>query len=425
MSTDDCQWYRNRRYLHFDHPIGVKAARELVTNPLRVQSHSFYPLITYELDSVKIFKDRASGLIDKKIKKRPIMYAAHADSHIYSYYADLLSKEYEAALLASGLSGNILAFRPLGKSNIDFAAQAFNDIRLMGNCAAVALDVTAFFDNLDHEILKDAWCGLIGEPRLPPDHYAVYKAITKFSKVSKLEVYDKLGISTHNPKNNRTRICEPAEFRNVVRAGGLISANTDSFAIPQGSPISALLSNIYMFAFDEWSADLAASLGGEYYRYCDDILFIVPVSEKDRVANKARKKIRRLELEINKEKVEIRTFKVIKGRQASDKPLQYLGFTYDGERILIRSAALARYSEKMKRGVKFAKATMRKRNRLRDARGEPTKPLYRKNLYRLYSHTGRRNFLRYGYRAAEKMNSPAIRKQLKPLWERLQEEIER
>ncbi|TOH44391.1 hypothetical protein CGI79_25115, partial [Vibrio parahaemolyticus] len=53
------------------------------------------------------------------------------------------------------------------------------------------------------------------------------------------------------------------------------------------------------------------------------------------------------------------------------KPLQYLGFLFDGHSIFLRSTALARYSEKMKGGVKLAKKTMEKENRIRKSKGEP------------------------------------------------------
>ncbi|TCO73711.1 antiviral reverse transcriptase Drt2 [Chromatocurvus halotolerans] len=425
MATDDFSWYRHRNYLHFDNPLGKKSAEALVKNPLRVKSHSFYPLISYEIESIKIAKDAASGSIEKKKKPRPIRYAAHADSHIYSFYSTILSQKYEDLLRDKALSEHVLAFRPLGKNNIDFAAEAFEDIRVMGTCAAVALDITGFFDNIDHAILKDAWCDLLGEARLPGDHFAIFKSLTAYSYVPKLALYRQLGISQHNPKNNRKRVCEPRIFREIVRGGNLITTNENAYGIPQGSPISALLSNIYMVEFDEEASKLARSINGKYYRYCDDILFIVPIDQKDRIANKAKTMIRGLKLEINKKKIAVRSFTQRGNIQRADYPLQYLGFTFDGERILIRSAALARYSDKMKRGVKFAKATMRKRNGLRVLRGEPVKPLYRKSLYRLYSHVGRRNFLSYGYRAARRMNSPAIKRQLKPLWRRLEEEIER
>jgi len=181
---------------------------------------------------------------------------------------------------------------------------------------------------------------------------------------------------------------------------------------------------IYMTNFDVWANQEVKKVGGKYFRYCDDMLFIVPRSHKNRIAGLVRKRIKGLRIDINTEKTEIRDFRLIDGVITADKPLQYLGFTYDGQRILIRSAALARYSEKVKRGVKLAKATMRKRNKLKISRGEESKVLFRKKIYEQYSHLGKRNFIRYGLRSAKIMKSKDMRKQLKPLWDRLITEIE-
>lgn len=66
---------------------------------------------------------------------------------------------------------------------------------------------------------------------------------------------------------------------------------------------------------------------------------------------------------------------------------------------------------------------MRRKNKLRTGRGAPERKLYLKKLLTRYSHLGKRNFLRYGHNAADVMGSAAIRKQLRPLWSRLQDEL--
>lgn len=419
------KWYRPRHYLHFDPPIGFKRAQRIVTSPKKVARHSFYPLITYHVTSKKLKTDKSTGILEKKTKNRPIAYASHLDSHIYSYYASKISALYEKALIEKGIGDAVLAFRSLGKSNVEFAAIAFDEIRKRGNCSAVALDISGFFDNLDHELLKKAWASIINVTILPSDHYAVFKSLTKFSSVNKELLYDKLGISLNNPKKDgRKKLCDPEAFRREIRGNGLIDNNKNAYGIPQGSPISALLSNIYMIDFDVEARKETEKVGGIYFRYCDDMLFIVPTQYKNKVAGFARKKIKELRIDINPNKTELRDFWKVRGVVSCNKPLQYLGFTYDGQQILIRSTALARYSEKMKRGVRFAKATMRKRNRSRIQRGESPKQLYRQEIYKRYSHLGKRNFIRYGLRAADVMNSNAIKKQLKPLWARLINEIE-
>lgn len=421
--TQDSGWYKPRRYLHFDSPIGLKSATKIVQDSSKVSCHSFYPLIRYELESSKIKRDKTTGKLITKQKLRPIAFAAHLDSHIYSYYAGLLSSKYEDFLDKQMLSDSVLAFRKLEKSNIEFAKIAFDEITKIGNCSVIALDITGFFDNLNHKLLKSSWEKLLNLSRLPDDHYALFKSLTKFSTVQRDDVYTALDISLHNPrKDKRTRLCSAEEFRNRIRAANLIRTNQNPRGIPQGTPISALLSNIYLTEFDLEIKKEIDKEGGKYMRYCDDMLLIVPRHKKDYFETYVTKKITEYELSINSDKTEVRDFINSYGVLSSNKPLQYLGFTFDGKQVLLRSSALARYSEKAKRGVRFAKATMIKRNKIKRMRGQSARELYRRKIYENYSHLGSRNFIRYGFRAAEAFKSIAIRKQLKPLWGRLLEE---
>jgi hypothetical protein len=416
-------WYRSRGYLHFDCPISFETAKKIVTSPKNIASHSFYPLINYSVDSKKIKQDKKTGNIETKHKQRPIAYSAHVDSHIYAYYSNLLTGYYEDELVKRSISDSVLAFRSLGKSNIEFAHEAFTKIKEFGSCGVVALDLSKFFDKLDHNILKSQWMSLIGEDTLPADHYTVFKSITKFSQVEKSNLYDLLKISSNNPKNGRVRICEPSEFRKNVRKSGLIKTNRNTYGIPQGSPMSALLSNIYMLDFDERMHCHVNAFGGTYFRYCDDMLFIVPIEMRDKIAGTAREEIKALKVDINTSKTELRTFTLNNGVLKSDRALQYLGFLFDGQNVYLRSASLARYSERMRQGIRLAKATMRKRNKIKMNHGESQKPLFKNKIYRKYSHLGSRNFITYGFRAADIMNSETIKKQLKPLWNKLQSEM--
>ncbi len=417
-------WYRSRCYLHFDLPIGYKKAKAIVTNAERIRSHAFYPLIRYTITAGKVAKDPDTYKLIQKSKERPIAYAAHIDSHIYAYYSEKLTDAYEFELKDRGIESSVLAFRSLGKSNIEFAKDAFDNIRAYGECGVVGLDISGFFDNLDHSILKEKWAGILGGRFLPNDHFNIYKSLSQWSSVDKDELYQTLGISAHNPKNGRYRVCSPEQFRKDVRGGGLVSKNLKKKGIPQGSPISALLSNIYMIDFDCEVNEKITGIGGRYYRYCDDMLFIIPLECRDKIAGIIAKKIKNdLKVEINTTKTAICTYQNVNGKLLADKPLQYLGFLFDGEQITIRSAALARYSERMKRGVYLAKRTKKKRDQLKIASGRKPRELYKRKLYEKYSHFGQRNFVRYGLRAAKIMDSNAIRRQLKPLWGRLKEEI--
>lgn len=427
-------WYKKRNYLHFDEAINAKKASSIVTNKKIVASHAFFPFISYEFSLNKLDRDLATGCLYRKPKQREVAYSSHIDSHIYAYYSEKLSELYEEKLVKKGLDKSILAFRKLdGKSNIHFSNDAFNYIRSKGECTAVALDFSKFFDTLDHEILKQEWCNLLEEKLLPNDHYNVFKSLTKFTKVDRGLLFQEFSISPYTPKaNGRCRVCSSQDFRTIVRKKGFIQSNPNGKAgIPQGSPISALLSNIYMLSFDEKMKNYVDSINGIYFRYCDDMLFIVPSSERNNVEMYAIKEIESLVVKINNEKTEIRDFKYQNGKLCSFedgkiKPLQYLGFLFDGNSIYLRSAALARYSEKMKGGVKLAKSTMNRKNKIRAKNGELEQTiLYKRKLHRLYSYRGKRNFLSYGYRAATIMNSKSIKKQLKPLWARLKDEIDK
>ncbi|MFQ2076001.1 antiviral reverse transcriptase Drt2 [Aeromonas veronii] len=422
MMNSENQWFRSRGYLHFDSPVKLRKACQIVKSPLNVAQHAFFPLIKYNIQSLKISIDK-DGNVQKKIKTRPISYASHIDSHIYSYYAGLLSDLYEKALSESQLEESVLAFRSLGKSNIDFANIAFEKIKAHGDCTAIAMDISGFFDNLDHEILKSMWCKLLQEQSLPNDHFNIYRSLTKSSVVNRDLLYTALKISRNNPKAAGLRLCHIKTFREKVRGLGLIETNSTGRGIPQGTSISALLSNIYMLDFDKKIKDIVTSISGEYYRYCDDMLFIIDSDKTRELISLVTQSISELKIEINDKKTEIRTFHTCRGVQKCDKPLQYLGFIFDGERKLLRSAALARFSGRMKAGVRLAKKTHQKANLIEEENGVAKTPLFKKKIYERYSHLSKRNFITYGHKAANIMGSNAIKKQLKPLWGRLLKEM--
>ena len=425
VKPSDPAWFRPRGYLHFDIPITKEHAVKIATDPKQVVAHAFYPLISYTISVVKARRDASRRTITKTVKNREIRYASHVDAHIFSYYAHEIGAKYELALAHRGLGDCVLAFRKLDASNIEFAAKAFETVRRLGDCAALAFDVTGFFDHIDHALLKRVWAATLGSTTLPDDHYAVYRALTNYAHVDRDAVYGSLGISSHNPKHRRRRICLPDEFRLIVREGNLIQTNKGKFGIPQGTPISALLSNIYLLDFDAAMNVEVHNRGGEYFRYCDDILVVLPAGMDIGMEAFVKAQLDALKLEANPKKTETSQF-ICSGRiQQCDRALQYLGFIFDGQRVLIRSAALAKFSGRMNQGVRLAKATAKSKNIARLERGLPPKLLYKRKLYERYSHLGQRNFVRYGIRAANIMKSDAIRRQLRPLWARLKLAIER
>jgi hypothetical protein len=395
-------------YPHFDSIISAAEAEAYATNAKLVASHTFYPFIRYIQRWNRFAPEGATG----RSKERPIRYAARRDAYIFSYYRHLLSEPYEAALKKYNLDSSVLAYRRLrepnqktGKCNIHFARDAVLKIRELGNCCAIALDISGFFENLDHEQLKKLWCRMLGVPRLSNDHFKVFKAITQYSVVDKQLVYERLGhfgfkrISESGRtidgyltayKDMPKQLCTGREFREKIAGGGkektIIEKNFVPYGIPQGAPISDLLANLYLLDFDQDVSGWARSLGGAYYRYSDDILILVPGNETEGRAmmDRVRKHIKNFgtRLAIKEEKAAIVAYKAappyqtmhfISGKQARNG-LEYLGFRYDGRSVYLRNSTLSNLRRKV--------ALAARRSAIREVRRYPDKDAaYLKNNF--------------------------------------------
>lgn len=443
--------FKPRTYLHFDLPMSKERAEALASDTDSVAAHSFYPFLGYTITTVKITKDE-HGKIQKRNKERDIKIAAHQDAAIYAYYSHLLSARYEEQLVDLNLGECVRAFRSTtrGGTNIQFAGEVFDFTDSHRPCVALGFDIEGFFDNLNHEYLKEAWKRTLGVTRLPDDHFRVFKSLTDFCWVERAAVFKEFGISVNNPKalvpagdeeemaSRRKRICSPGEFRSRVRASGYLKKNLNpGKGIPQGSPISALLSNLYMLDFDRVLEEAVTAEGGLYRRYCDDIMIVVPPSAEVAIRRVVQTQIQALGLSINEGKTDRALFPSDRGH-AADKAIQYLGFTYNGAMKQLRLSSLNRYYGKMRHGVALAKQTQRKWNRLEAMSGSPLSALKRTKLHLQYSYLiGRRshrqkgdpkangNFLTYAYRAAKFLRAPEIKRQVRNHWNKLNEEIEK
>ncbi len=408
-----------RSYLHFDPPISMQCAENLATDIQKVATHSFYPFINYDDVTQKITKKKGGGIELKDPKIRPIAYASHGDSAIFAHYGTLIGVEYERELDCRGLLQSVTAFRSLDrKRNIHFANEVFECIRKFKACYAIASDVRDFFKQLDHTVLKQAWAKLFKVDRLPLDHFKVFQAVTRSCQVDRTQLFKVLGIDPRNPRaDGRRRLCSPIEFRTHVRAARLCVVNRSGKGIPQGSPISAVLANLYMLEVDTALHALVAEHGGMYRRYCDDLLMVLPTPEaRAEVFALLKKLLTDVGLEAHPDKTELIDFTGQSGRMVASRPLNYLGFTFDGQHKRIRPASIARYFKKMRSGVRRARAI-----RYRHCKKSGVwPPLRRRKLHLLYSYLGRHNFISYALDAARIMNDPGIKKQIKSHWKKLQ-----
>jgi hypothetical protein len=304
------------------------------------------------------------------------------------------------------------------KCNIHFANDAFHFVEDQGPCVAMAFDVKEFFESLDHKELKQRWKQLLGVNELPGDHYAVFKAITRYAWVERDAVFALFGITNEQKEQRKRTICTPKEFRERVRtdvpSNGLIKPKEGSAGIPQGSPISALLSNIYMISVDIQMARLVRMSLGRYYRYSDDILIICPAGKEGELETALRELLEGVGLRLHdgqgKRTVSIFS-RTAEGHLGCDRPLQYLGFTFDGCHVRVRSQTIARYLRRMRKAVRreihLAKQC--------DKTSSETK-IRRKRLYRIYSHLGTRNFIRYAKKARRVFDKNKISDQIKHYW---------
>lgn len=427
--NNEPSWYARKAYIHFDLPLSDRDAADYVSDPERVARHAFYPLLRYEIRTPRIKKSPPGSAkpFTKEPKVRRIAYPAHRDGYIFSYYKSILEHPYEEWLRSEGLGETITAFRSIGENNVSLAKKAFDFIEMNPDCQIVVTDVESFFDNLDHEILKNNWARFLGGSNLPDDHYAVYKAITRYSYVEKHKAYNLFRIRLSgrlSEASSPKRLCSPKQFREKVVTRGLVRrGNLSGSGIPQGTSLSPLLSNIYLADLDLALHKWVTLLGGKYWRYCDDILVVLPGQKGPDIQQRIDFELQSLKLTRNHEKTD-----TISGRElGSQRQLQYLGLVFNGKDTVIRSSSIHRYRRKVKKSIRLTEA-----RQIREGQGNPNSAPFRKQaLYNMYTEKplrgkrinariksrklrGRkhmRNFTYYMSRAARRLNSSRLSRQ--------------
>jgi RNA-directed DNA polymerase len=174
-------WYVKKPFAHFDLPLNYDAALSKVSDTQFVIERSFWPLIGF-VDSKRKFKKEAEIPIIRT-KDRPLRYCSHIDGYIHSFYALRIVPKYEDFLSKNGLNDIVIGYRKGQGTNVNMAKAAFDEIDRRNSCCVIALDINSFFDSIDHKVLKQNLCDILGEDRLPPDWFKVYKTMTQYSWV--------------------------------------------------------------------------------------------------------------------------------------------------------------------------------------------------------------------------------------------------
>lgn len=420
------------RYAHFDKRIPLNKCFAEFTDPSRVKIHSFYPFIHYTIKNRKVKNGKK-----QEPKKREIYYAAHRDGWIYRYYGHLLNECYNKRVIEDGIDHVSVAYRTNheSKNNIDYALEAFKFIQRHDSCYIMLGDFTSFFDNLSHSYLKERLCDLLDVETLPEDYYAVFKNVTRFSYVemdSILEYYDlpksKAGMRELNQKD---RLMTPEQLRGFKEHIHLNPNLVEKRGVPQGSPMSAVLANVYMLDVDKRLASHAADMNGFYMRYSDDFIMIIPgveASAFQRIFETVQGIVASaggIELKEEKTKmfyyqnqsVKNCTAEIMQGQHAGKNVVEFLGFAFDGVKIRLRDKTISKYYNK----------TYRKAQTIADMGGFTPKGnrASGKNLYSRYSIKGssyyrkaqgknvgnsysERNFLDYVHSARCKMGDAFV-----------------
>lgn len=463
-----------KSYAHFDRPFNIEIAlaelKSLLGDPSGrgIAQHPFLPFLKIILKTPRYRYEEELGTYALKTKERPISFASHFDALIISYFDLLLKRRYQEFIRSKGFSESVLAYRDdlNGLCNIQFAKEVFDQVKHRstptGLYTAMGFDIKGYFDSIPHGELKKQWSTVLGVPKLDANTFAVFKTLTAYSYTNSDSLKKHFNY-TRVPKGKclldvmpktMTKASRSHEIFNYLRSRKLIVQNkavlkiTDPnhplgigelpVGIPQGSPISATLSNVYLLQFDMHMYNFCSNMGCIYRRYCDDIIIVCKTKDKTYLHNRLCQQIDFHGLTIQSKKTEIIDFRFVnKHLLAFDghpkaildrrKKLQYLGFEFDGERVYLRPGSLSTYFRKMKSGI---------RNTLIKAYGKKSQgpKLLIKDLIESYSHIGRNNFVAYAYRSASNtygrgkrikqgFDSPQIRNQLSRHFQILLSEI--
>ena len=484
---DKKDWFKYRGYPHITNkiPFHLKLSIEkYVSNPENIAKHSFSPLIfkqlkqrRYKLSNhngymIRSHKNEKNDEMVSNTKVRDIHYPSHIDAHIYAYYAkEIISPKYEAYLSQNmELSNAVTAYRCIkkenglgNKNNIHFAKEVFDEIRKREKCVVLAFDVKNFFPSLNHRMLKLIWAKIIGCKSLPKDHYNIFKASTKFSYIKLDDLrksnrqFDEKRLAELRKQNKDCFFYDINELldSDIIIYKNQRKHNGNLVGIPHGLPISALLANIYMLPFDE--AIINQFKDAYYRRYSDDMIIICEENQVQTVKDFVFKQVEEIKLNISEEKTEETHFKIEDGKLQSYRmennkltkniPLNYLGFEFYGYQTLIKSKNLASFYRKMKDAVK---RKHRRAEKIKEKHLLDEAPIFKTKIYRLFSFKGakkrkipskrseyqngklttksfmkkyRGNYLHYAYKAADEMNAPEIKRQVRNHWKILQKTI--
>lgn len=413
----------DRPYRHFDGRVPLRDTQtnkaEYLLNelryPARLAKHAFFPFVRKD-NKVRRFtkvtslnaENRVVKSVAIKQKIRPIMYASHRDATIYGFYGHMLKKAYDLRVKSLGIDENVIAYRKVprndgsgrNKSNIDFANDIYKELGMHKKSAIICLDISDFFGSMIHENIEVTWKQLLEVKDLPLGHKTVFRNITRYRYLflDDAKVALKLGSIVNGkfiykkdlPQSRRAGplSSDSKEYNQLIKQSKLVKINGSPRGIPQGSPISDILANMYLMNFDKSINDIVVTFDfGISRRYSDDILIICPQDKVMEVYSQVGKLMDADGLRINTSKSELffldrdsrtlvdMTKLLVEGYAKNKSSIQYLGFEFDLDDIHIRSGTIANHYRKIKRSIKKDEITSKD-----DERDEEKTAVKRKSI---------------------------------------------
>lgn len=305
---------------------------------------------------------------DDKGNTRPIGIPTFEDRVLQRAVAMVMNAVYEQDFLDCSYG-----FRP-GRSAHQALDVARETLRAMNGGWVVEVDIRKFFDNLDHQHLRD-----ILDMRVRDK--TIRRLIGKWLKAGVLE---------------GTELSYP-------------DAGT-----PQGGVISPLLANVYLHhVLDRWFAEQVRPLlkgrPGRLIRYADDFIIICSRETDARaIAGVLPKRFGRFGLAVNEEKSRLIRFHrppVSMGASASkDETFDFLGFTFHWRRARSGDWAVFRRTagNRLKRSLKSIKEWCRANRHLSVSEQAETLGRKLRGHYNYFGVTGNYEMLNQFYRGVQR-----------------------
>jgi hypothetical protein len=163
-----------------------------------------------------------------------------------------------------------------------------------------------------------------------------------------------------------------------------------------------------MLDFDQEIFDKVTSISGFYQRYSDDLIIVCEQEYENEIIKLIRDKIDSLvHLKIEPSKTKVFRFEEVKGKFTGfeidektktpnfNKNLEYLGFSFDGQRVLIKSSGFSKFYRSMK-------SSFKKSTSLAIHSKNPDKSLFKSKLYKRFTYRGAKRKLIFRPSKADK-----------------------